>query len=296
MKNKSIVPVILSLVSMVGVGFVAYFCAKETPDAMAALDEEETKRKTEAEEKGVEPEEMTIIEKGKVVGPHYVKTCIAIAGTTVCIASGQIVSISILSGALASAYAWQHKYLDLDGAVRKEAMKLKDKLGTDIRREIKKEAISEQAKKEVATKVIKKEEHVPYKVLDDKAEFEVFEDITGHLVTVTKQRLRALNELINRRIAKGENMTGYEFLRRLGFTDKKIKECDPVHMFKHVGWDMNSEESCNAFSQNPDGFWIDIILDYIPSQDGTEDIPVMYYSIPMCELDAGRDCWLGNNV
>lgn len=290
MNKKSIVPVILSLASLVGVGLTAYFCKKETPDADMALDAEETRRKQEAEEKGTEPEEMTMLEKAKVMAPHYKKTIAAVGGTAVCIASGQIVSIAAISGALASAYAWQHKYLNLDAEVRKKAMEIKDQLGKDIRNEIKKETAKKEVEsipKKEAKKLTGKKAGEKIVSIGTQEMFEVFDDITGHAVTITKYRATCVEDWLNRTIAKERPATVYEYLKKFSVPDSIIKDVDPVFMLKNKGWDIASTESAILLDKNPDGMHVDIVLDYIRTEGG-DDIPIMFPSVPPVELDADR--------
>ncbi len=116
---------ILTTIAVVGVGAVAYFAIKETPEVNRKLEET-------AEKKG---EPLTIPEKAIIVVPGYKKTIAAAGGTIACMVGAQKQNLDKIAMYSASSVMFKDKLTELGN-------KVEEKLGPKKTKELR-ESIAE---------------------------------------------------------------------------------------------------------------------------------------------------------
>lgn len=277
MKGKNVATVVLAIASVIGVAVTTYMCAKEAPEAREALKEaEEEFKKENTPEAEVDNEnftvEMTIMQKAKVILPHYVKTAIAGGITVLMIIGGHIVHVTLTASALAGAYAWQKRYIGLDDIVKKKAREMGlDGFHKEVKTELaKKEVRSLDPSKQIMNKSLRE--------LNSRV-FALYDPASRQLIYTTNDRRFHAEKCLNMALQMKGKFTQNEWLKALGGK--------PIDGGNNCGWSLDDGEQMAEASFDVDGNAIpgtcvatDINLGKFPETGETEVLYIYYNTNP----------------
>lgn len=282
MRAKSVASVILGIVSVIGVAATAYMAAKETPKAKETLDNAK-KKYSEEHKKDIDPEtvqdehhetiiEMPTSEQIKIIIPCYKKTIMVAGGTILTIVGGHIVHVVITSSAMAGAYVWQKKYLNLDKIVKDKAKEM----GLDsFYKDAKVDLAKEEYKHHKETAKEKKAEAVA-KALNTKV-VKVYDTASSQIIWTTENKIFYAQYLVNQNLARKGYCTQNAFLIALG--GHMVDDGD------RKGWSLCNSRQARELLTNPDddsttyGPVVDCIIDRGTFPDaGSEEVLYIHYN------------------
>lgn len=270
MKSKNVVSGVLTIASLIGVVATTYFCFHEAKDANDALDKEKAKREEEGNE-----EDMTMIEKAKIVAPKMVKTAVSGGITLVTIASGQFVHLAVVGGLAAAGGVWKDKYDDIDAYLAKEAPDLREKVHGAMAKVNLGKKLNEEAKKSnPVTKATDKAREALdkfNKAGEGEEPFMIYDDVSGQKFKTNKNRYIAAKMYLNELFASGGTVMYNDVLTRLGGKrDDKLND---------KGWCICNEKQSEQCDENAKGVWVDMYLDTYHDPNSGKDILILRYSI-----------------
>lgn len=235
-KNSS---TILTCVSAVGVVGTAVTAVKVTPKALDIL----------AEAKEAKGEELTKIEKVKVVGPVYIPS-ILIGTATIAAVFGANILNKRQQGALMSAYAL------LDSSYKEYKGKVKELYGEEVDMHIKKEIVKDKIKD------VK---------ISDEEKILFYDEYSNRYFESTMEKVKDAEYEINRRISQNGGAYLNEFYELLDIEQPEYGD--------YLGWSQGEMmETC----WNP---WLDFFHDKVEMEDGLECIIIVMGYEPTYDFD-----------
>lgn len=268
MKKGSVLSGVLAIGAVIGVMATTYFCAKETPEAMEALDE--AKQEVENEE------EMSIVDKAKVLAPHYIKTGISAGTTVILIASGHIAHLVIAGSLITAGAAWKNKYLDLDNFLAKEAPDVRAKVHKVLAKENIEKKFKELDKKPIEK--LKKKARELNNAGSGEETVAVYEEYSEQIIYTTKDRFFMTKLMANEKIASGQFLSVDDIVRGLG--GKHSNE------LTEIGWSTWNSVQDEDFINSDKGFFLDMQIDiYGKGAIVDQDMLYIFYNIPPRRFD-----------
>ena len=280
MKGKSIASGLLAIAAVIGVGVTAYFCAKETPEANEALDEEIARmenenKKEESDSEDTENDdadekdelELGIMDMLKIKAPKYKKTLIAGGVTIVCIASGHLIQLMAVSSALGGMYYWQNRYHSLDDVIKKAK-------GTEVYKEIHSKIANDMKE---SGEAVKTKRNVFEKMSKKDGWFTVYEPESKQLIETNNERVLLARNYLLSAFGNGHFASINKVIQILGGK--------PDKMLNNVGWTADNSEQLEMIYFCGDQL-VDLKVDIGRTDFNTEeDVLCIYYSVEPLAYD-----------